>query len=308
MWIKAGPPAEPLKEPARQGPRHDRESGVIKTILAPVLGGGSDASVLAAATIVARNFNSHIKAVHPRFDPAAVAEAAGVAHPKRGIADLIERLRAAADVREAGARKAAEEFCRRESVPFAAEGSPPPALYWRVVSNEPQPLAACAMATDLVVAARPDGGDQNSRWVFNALLFQSGRPVIIAPARPGAGLFAHVIIAWKATAQAARAVAFAMPFLTRAATVTVVTAVEDGTEPADLGGVVSYLHSHGIGAEARQLTPDEGSAAAGVLRAAADASLLVMGAYGHSRIGEWMFGGFTREVVSGAPVPVLMAH
>ena len=125
---------------------------------------------------------------------------------------------------------------------------------------------------------------------------------------PADDLFRRIAVAWKPTPQAARAVAFAMPFLARAGAVTVLTAEEKDDHPVDLDSVIAYLDEHGAKAEGQQVASSEGDAAAAVLRAARDTSLLVMGAYGRSRVGEWIFGGFTRTAVRESPIPLLMAH
>lgn len=280
---------------------------MIRTILAPVSGSTADGPVLAAAATVARAFDAYVHAVHPRFDPAAVAKAAGEKHPQGIIADLVEQLGRAADARVAKARALAEELCARERLPLVTGSAAPPSARWRIVPDEPGRLAACGMTADLIVAPRPDGDDPRSRWTFNTLLFDSGRPVLMPVGVPADDLYRHVSVTWKPTPQAARALAYALPLLARAAAVTVLTAEETEDQATDLDSVVAYLGEHGIKAEGQHL-PGKCGAAAAVLRAAEGASLIVMGAYGRSRIGEWMFGGFTHSLIHESPVSVLMAH
>jgi nucleotide-binding universal stress UspA family protein len=281
---------------------------MIRTILASLNGTEADGPVLSAAARAACAFGAYVHAAHPRFDPAAVVKTAGVAHPTGIIADLVQRLGHAADERAAKAKASTEEMCAQEGLPFTTDTTAPPSVQWRVVPNEPARLAAYGMTADLIIAPRPSADDPSSRSTFNTLLFQTGRPVLTPGRDPSADFFQRVAVAWKSTPQAARALAFAMPFLARAAMVTVLTAEEDEDHFADLDGVISYLSCHGVKAEGRRLSPSEGSAAAAVLGAAQSESLLVMGAYGHSRTREWMFGGFTRTVIRESPIPVLMAH
>ena len=280
---------------------------MIRTILAPVSGSAADGPVLSAAARTAHAFGAHVYAVYPRFDPAAVAKTAGEKHPQGIIADLVDQLGRAAHARAAEAKVSAAEICARERLPLVAGSAPPPSALWRIVPDDPGRLAACGMTADLIVAPRPDGDDPRSRWTFNTLLFDTGRPVLMPIGAPGGDLFRHVSVAWKPTPQAARALAFALPLLARAAAVTVLTVEETEDQPGDLDSVVAYLGEHGIKAEGQHL-PGKGGAAAAVLRAAEDASLIVMGAYGRSRIGEWVFGGFTRSLIHESPVPLLMAH
>lgn len=282
---------------------------MIRTILAPVSGRAADGAVLSAAATVARALNARVHAVHPRFDPAAVAKAAGEAHPKGIIADLVQQLGCAEDARIAKAKASTEEICARERLPLVTDSAAPPSVQWRVVPDEPRRLAACGMTADLIIASRPSADDPSTRSTFNTLLFATGRPVLMPSCAPADDLFRQVTIAWKPTPQAARAVAFAMPFLVRAAAVKVLTAEENEHQSVDLDSVIAYLCEHGVKAEGQRLSPGASDAAAAVLlRAAQDASLLVMGAYGRSRIGEWIFGGFTRTMLQESPVPLLMAH
>lgn len=281
---------------------------MIRTILAPMSGSAADDAVLSAAGVIARAFNARIHAVHPRFDPAAVAKAAGEAHPQGIIADLVKRLGSAADARAAKAKASAEALCMRERLPLVGGSATPPSVQWRVVPDEPARLAACGMTADLIVAPRPSGDDPRSPWTFNTLLFDTGRPLLMPAGTTADNLFHHVAVAWKPTPQAARALAFAMPFLTRAGRVTVLSADENEDQPADLDSVIAYLGEHGVKAEGRHLPPGENGSGATVLIAMQDVSLLVMGAYGRSRIGEWIFGGFTRTLVRESPVGLLMAH
>ena len=145
---------------------------------------------------------------------------------------------------------------------------------------------------------------------LDAALFDTGRPVLVVP--PGAAPpgFVHVAVAWDGSAQAARAVDAGMPFLRRARQVTLLTA--PGGDPlAPVDRLVPVLARHDVRATVEHFTPAShhatGRALLGeVKRVGAD--LLVMGAYGHSRLREMIFGGATREVLAESTAPVLMAH
>jgi nucleotide-binding universal stress UspA family protein len=119
-----------------------------------------------------------------------------------------------------------------------------------------------------------------------------------------------VAIGWKPERQCARAVAAAMPFIARAKKVVVLCVEEDDAGPRDEAErLVRSLAWHGVAAGIERLKPATDGAAAALLAAAADrAGLLVMGGYGHSRLREWVFGGFTRHALADAPLPLLMMH
>ena len=126
----------------------------------------------------------------------------------------------------------------------------------------------------------------------------------------GAG---HVVIGWKDTREARRAVQDALPFLHEAKRVTIMEICEkdemDGARH-HVADVVRYLAQHRIKAESRIEIQAHGSGADQIIGLAEDegADLLVTGAYGHSRLNEWVFGGMTRELLTSSPICCLMSH
>lgn len=169
-------------------------------------------------------------------------------------------------------------------------------------------LIAQAAAADLVVVGR---GEAPTLFAIDPgdLAMQLGGPVLVVP--PGIDHLdaKRVLIGWKNTREARRAVRDAMPFLEKASQV-VVASVDDGFGLADPRDLVALLQAHGIAT--RAVTPDAtGTTVAGALTEAAaeyGADLVVAGAYGHSRLREWAFGGVTRDLMAGSPVCCLMSH
>ena len=120
-----------------------------------------------------------------------------------------------------------------------------------------------------------------------------------------------VVIAWKSTPETARAVTAAMPFLSLAKQVVIMTVAEDETtiEEEGAASLMAHLCWDGFAASVRRLEPGTEGAAETLLAAAREqAALLVMDGYGHSRLREWIFGGFTQRILRDAQVPVLIAH
>jgi nucleotide-binding universal stress UspA family protein len=134
--------------------------------------------------------------------------------------------------------------------------------------------------------------------------------VLIPAAIPLAGLPETIVVAWKAAPEAARAVTAAMPLLSAAKQILIVTVAEEqGLSDEEGARLATSLRWHGLNASARHLQPDTGGAANTLLAAAREhRAWIVMGAYGRSRLREWIFGGFTRHVLRGAEIPVLMMH
>lgn len=151
--------------------------------------------------------------------------------------------------------------------------------------------------------------------VIEGVLFSSGRPLLIVPSRERATLTPRrVLVAWDARLEASRAVREALEMLVGADDVRLVLIdpVEGqhshGEEPG--ADAATYLARHGVKVTVESL-PRQGRAVAEVLRRRAvdfDADLLVMGAYGHSRIRERIFGGVTKSMLENPPVQIMMAR
>jgi nucleotide-binding universal stress UspA family protein len=184
---------------------------------------------------------------------------------------------------------------------------------WRSAATSPLAyLAAQARAADVVVVGRhgpADGAPDPMTVPTGALLMEIGRPVLIAP--PGVESLAarRVVVAWKNTREARRAVHDALPFLTRADEVHVAV-VGPGADDEGAADVAAYLAGHCVSVTTHLLHKPEVGAADEILWFAQreDADLIVMGAYGHSRLREWVFGGATRDVLTTTPVCCLMSH
>jgi nucleotide-binding universal stress UspA family protein len=135
-------------------------------------------------------------------------------------------------------------------------------------------------------------------------LVDSGRPLLIPAVAPLASVPETVVIAWKATREAARAVTAALPFLQIAKQIVIMTIAEDHSAlENEAERLMAALRWRGVPVTVRHLQPDGHNAAEKLLAAAGEhAALLVMG------LREWIFGGFTQHVLRGCEVPVLMAH
>jgi nucleotide-binding universal stress UspA family protein len=288
---------------------------MIKSILVPATGDQADLATFAAALGVAREFSAHIEFLHVHLD--AVATAVAMTSDAAGgvlLEGIIEQLERDAREREAKAKRMFDEFCARESLAILeipedqARGKP--TAQWHVeTGDEARSIEAYGMAADLIVAARGADDEVTARLVLEAALLDTGRPLLIPGAAVPAPAFGGTVaIAWKATPQAARAVAAAMPFIARAERVIVMT-VEEGQASDGADRLVRNLAWHGCRATAEILTRKGEDAVETLLAAAKERTgLLVMGGYGHSRLREWIFGGFTQRVLADAPLPVLMAH
>lgn len=145
---------------------------------------------------------------------------------------------------------------------------------------------------------------------LEAALFESGRPILIAPPTPPSVLGRNVVIAWNASTETARTIALGMPFLLRAERVTILT-IEGGTVPGPAGEeVVRSLYRHGIEATATTVSAGRRQIGEAILAEseAIGADLLLKGGYTQSRLRQMIFGGATSYILAEATLPVLMAH
>ena len=164
---------------------------------------------------------------------------------------------------------------------------------------------------DLVVVGRAQPGREMAMEVLEAALMDTGRPLLVAPPTVPQTLLGTIVIAWKDTAEAAHAVAAAMPLLESAERVEIVTVVrEDDPREYTSDRVLHSLRWHNPNISVRQLGRERRRPVDVLLQEAIrlQASLVIMGGYSHSRLREVVFGGFTHHILSGVDIPVLMAH
>jgi nucleotide-binding universal stress UspA family protein len=289
---------------------------MIRTILVPATASGTDAVVFDAALSVARMFCAHLAFLHVRPDPLHTIAAMGSGDMSGTIAaaSLIDGWIAEVVERERQAEEQFRSFCDRERLVITDTPPGPPevsAEWHHAIGREPAWMVEYGQACDLITIGRPVDGGGVSAGTLQAALTETGRPLLIPGSGPTQAPPDAVAIAWKPTPQAARAVGAAMPFLMKSKSAIILTAGEnDRATEESSGKLAAALGWHGIKVSAHQLHCGEDSAA-GTLPAAAGemrAGLLVMGGYGDSRLQELVLGGFTRQVLGGAALPVLMTH
>lgn len=184
---------------------------------------------------------------------------------------------------------------------------------WRCAIEPPRSFVLTqARVADLVVLARqgPDDAALGRMGVAPGdIVLELGRPLLVVPPDVETLAARSVVVAWKDTREARRAVWDALPFLARAEMVSVLTV---GADPADNGAqdVCGHLAQHGIAARCVQ-RPDRGEYIVDEITELVRhqrADLIVAGAYGHSRMREWIFGGVTQDLIETTPVCCLMSH
>lgn len=183
---------------------------------------------------------------------------------------------------------------------------------WEAYFESPSlALNRAAAAADLVVLGSGDNSLLGHEGMASPgdVLLHTGRPILLVPEGCAAVSTGVVMIAWKDSPEAQRAMADALPFLKQARTTLVVEVQErpDGTSSA--ARAAAFLARHGIAANTEVRQP-EGDVGELLLRRAKDfgADMIVAGGYGHTRLREWVFGGVTRALLTRPLVPCLISH
>ena len=293
---------------------------MIRTVLVPLAGADCDLPVLEASARILSGQKGHIECLRLNPDPAAlIAQAAQVDMGGWMIlSDTVTAIEQEARERTKRAQSNMSRFCQQRSI--ATSNDPPGpdgiSVAWREeTGDEFDQISHFARYHDLVVLA--GGSERPGRLPDEALggiIMGSGRPILLVPQQANSAPFAKIAVAWKDVPEAARAVTAALPLLEQAQRIDVFTVNESDKRAGECvecyDNVVRYFRWHGLNANGHLVIPAGRAPADAVLDSAreAGADLLVMGAYGHSRVREFVFGGFTQRVLKGVELPVLLFH
>jgi nucleotide-binding universal stress UspA family protein len=288
----------------------ERLDEMMRTILVPLTAGLAGEPVLDAALVLARRVKGHIRALFILPDPHAVLAflpdvilAAGVTR------EVIER-----ETQEAAAEEKERfiDWRTRNNVPEAADGRLDTcfATWAEQIGEFEAVVTRWGRLSDLIVVPRPAVGSVLARRYFDAAVFGSGRPTLVVSDKTHFDMADRVMIAWNGSLEASRAVFGAMPLLHLASRVSIFAAPQYDIEDVDPADLAEYLSWHGIRAHPVVGPKDEHATGAALVSAAREqqATLIVMGAYTHSRLRQSFLGGVTRHLLAHAPVPLLMSH
>lgn len=285
---------------------------VMKSILVAAEEPVSLPPIFSTALLVAQQFGSHIEGMGIRSSAIPIVAADGMS------ALTSQTLESIAAEEIARAERMREQFQTLVQARGVFWGEPSrdadgPSVDWlEVEPYEAESVGERGRLFDLIVVGRPlaHASTTLSKRIIESALFDTGRPVLIAPPSAPTELGRVIVIAWNGSPESARAITFAMPFLERAERVFVVE-VEGATVPGpSIDEVKGYLARNGIAIETKRIEPGDKSAGQVLLdeTASLGADLLVKGAYTHSRLRQMIFGGVTSHILTEAKLPVLMAH
>ncbi len=276
----------------------------IRDITVPLLPEGQSNAAVDYALSLAKLLGADIAAQSFAVEPVMPASFMGDVP-----ADLLGSQRAAA-------AKIADELARAFADQAAQAGvAAQTRIEAATLAGAAEAFAAFTRTRDVAVVGITDDSVDLAGLgglIIDAALFRSGRPTIVVPkghqAPPAVN---KVLIAWNGGTAAARAVAGAMPFLAKASVVEVLTVHAKEPQSDQTGAdVVRHLGRHGIEAKAKTIVAPDVNVGTTILNYAGDGhvDLLVMGAFGHSRLREWILGGVTQDVMGSLTLPTLMTH
>lgn len=273
-----------------------------KDILVYADGSAVAAARLDVAAAIARDHEAHLTALHVRPLPYIPADLTG------GVPSMVVEWQEEWSHEQATqAKKAVDEAVRRTGQE----------IEWRLVRGDIGETALLhsryvdlAVVSQGAVEGKPAAaGDE----LPEMLVMAAGRPALMVPQYgkfPSLG--ERVMIAWNRTRESARAVHDALPILKRAKSVIVMEVNPKTSEAPHIAGadIATHLARHGVKAEVSSTLAEDIEVGDAILSRIADlgADLLVMGAYGHSRLREYAFGGATLHILRHMTVPVFMAH
>lgn len=287
----------------------------LTAILAVINGAPGSEAALEAAVRLGREFKARVELLHVEADAERSLPVMGEGMSGAAVEQVLQSLRAEAEGRLAEARRLFEQCRTAEKLPIVEPDSDPvegqfAVCFRHVTGRESEEALHRARLSDITVFGRSGRDDDDgTSTALEAALFESGRPLLLVPPTPVQDIGSTVAVAWDCSREAVCAVHAALPILRRAKRVVIITArqSEDGVEPSEL---VNYLTMHGIKARTWAFTPGSGALGQEILEEAAnaEAKLLVMGGYGHSRLRELVLGGATRSILAKAEIPVFMMH
>lgn len=272
----------------------------IKTILLHLNNDPQLEARIETALSLAVKHDAHIKALYTMAQVTVPTSFMGYVPP-----EFIEQSRKAEEKQAAEAKAKLETLAAksdRSAEVFVAEG------------YAPDLISHYSISADIVILGQGDDDADNnaqSQYIADDLVISSPRPVLIIPFAGNYLNFGkHVLVAWNNSRESSRALHEAMPFLAKAEKVTLLSVNSQEDQTSETESILAHLKRHGISATYKAGQWPDISVGNAILDSLVDysADMLVMGAYGHSRLREMVLGGATETVLKQMTVPVLFAH
>jgi nucleotide-binding universal stress UspA family protein len=278
----------------------------MKNILVPVEDHSVVEPLLETALMLGRTFDSYIEGIaitadYPVVLPVDIAIGVPSPYTPESRTDMASAC-----------RERFEAFMLSKGVPRSSSNAPGFGFNWRQSELvEDAYLGGYGRIFDLTVLGRPDGASGHTRLsTVEAALFETGRPVLIAPPDLPRTIGENVVIAWNRSTETARSVLGSMPLLARAKRIVVMEIEGWGTSGPSGLELTRSLRMHGMNAETLTIQDPANRPGEAILSEASalESDLLVKGAYTQSRLRQMFFGGATSYILANTRIPVLMAH
>lgn len=284
----------------------------MKRIFVPLLGELGDRAALTAAGKLVAKDGGYVQATVLCRNPQDMLPMVGEGFGATMLDEILTAAEKSATEREAMAKKTFDAWCSEAGATMeAAPGtSGLCASFERITGPIPGAEREEARLADVVVCARaPRDVSPDRVALMETIVMDAGRPVIVVPDSDLDSIATTVLVAWNGSAEAARAVSMSMPLLAQAKRVVVVT-VNDGSVTADPKALAASLKWNGIEADGVYADMDKAGVAATLEIEAAKQSvdLILIGAYSHSRVREFVMGGVTDDVLTEGAVPMMLAR
>jgi nucleotide-binding universal stress UspA family protein len=287
----------------------------VKSILGLIGGGDRDSVILRTALAAAVPLSAHLDFLHIHVTAGNAARYNRVEFAMgTALHNAMEQLETKAKTYSEVAADNVRAFCAGSEIAICENptgGGKVTASYREERDAEIERLIFHARHSDLVVMGRAKQTQGLSPDTLEQLILNCGRPVLLAATAAPQTLTGTVMVCWNESSHAARTLAVAMPYLIRANRV-MFTSVAQGVEPSARAvyDIAERLARNGVAAEAQLISLKTGGISKTLTEAAADcnADLLVMGAYGHSRVREMLFGSCTEALIHEADRPILLMH
>lgn len=291
----------------------------IRNILLPLNGNGDIDAALQLGLLYAKHFKAHLSAVTIGDDPNETAALAGEGLSGSMINEMMAAAEHESQRRLLQVHLKFDNFVREHNVANRRNALPsdlPPdgqvsASLETLTGSEHEAVTWRARLADMTLMPHlAKNDDARASETLHAVLFDSGRPLVIAPPRPPVHFGRRICIAWNGTAEAAAALRSVLPWARHAETVQVLTSPEYHRRGPEAEKVLAYLSLHGVEASVRTFQSKDRDVGAGMMEACYDlgADMLAMGAYSHSRLRQMIIGGVTRHVLEKSTISVLMSR
>ena len=275
----------------------------MKRLLLPIEAASAAESTFATADLIRKKFGSQVDAVAIR-----PVSADFVPYDHLMVTSLALPGQSAEEVEQA-ARRTFDRLCNA-----IRSADPEGAKQFRWPQLKPLhdiELGMLSRVFDITIVGRPgrEVGAPRS-GVLEAALFESGKPIIMAPPTAPVTIGTNVLIHWNASSETARTVTAALPLLLKADVVSLLSVEGNMVEGPSAADMLQYLAAHGIRATEKRVPPSARGGGEAILAEAKriGADLLVKGAYTQSRLRQMIFGGATQHVLQAAHLPVILSH